>query len=73
MCVCLCETSILLGNLITCITSVSCKGGITFVYGLICVHTNAGLDVEKDHILEMSCIITDQNLNKIAEVMKHTI
>ena len=28
----------------------------------------AGLDVTKDHILEMACIITDENLNIVAEV-----
>ena len=27
-----------------------------------------GLDVSKDHILEMACIITDGDLNIIAEV-----
>ena len=26
-----------------------------------------GLDVEKDHIMEMACIVTDRHLNIIAE------
>ena len=28
----------------------------------------AGLDVVKEHILEMACIITDEDLNIVAEV-----
>ena len=33
------------------------------------IHSSlAGLDVTKDHILEMACIITDENLNLVAEV-----
>ena len=28
----------------------------------------AGLDVNRDHILEMACIVTDKELNVIAEV-----
>jgi len=27
-----------------------------------------GLDVEREHIIEMACIITDENLTTIAEV-----
>lgn len=27
-----------------------------------------GLDIDKDHIIEMACIITDPDLNIIAEV-----
>lgn len=34
------------------------------------IHSSlAGLDVTKDHILEMACIITDENLNIVAEVV----
>ena len=28
----------------------------------------SGLDIEKEHILEMACLITDEDLNIIAEV-----
>ena len=28
----------------------------------------SGLDVEKEHILEIACIVTDKELNVIAEV-----
>ena len=28
----------------------------------------AGLDVDKDHILEMACLITDGDMNIVAEV-----
>lgn len=28
-----------------------------------------GLDIEKDQIIEMACIITDSDLNILAEVM----
>lgn len=28
----------------------------------------AGLDVSRDHILEVACIITDKELNLVAEV-----
>lgn len=29
-----------------------------------------GLDIEKDQIIEMACIITDSDLNIVAEVIK---
>ena len=28
----------------------------------------SGLDIEKEHILEMACLVTDADLNIIAEV-----
>ena len=28
-----------------------------------------GLDVKKEHIIEMACLVTDQDLNIIAEVL----
>ena len=30
-----------------------------------------GLDADSDHILEMACLITDSQLNIIAEVNRH--
>lgn len=32
-----------------------------------------GLDIEKDQIIEMACIITDSDLNILAEVIKITL
>ena len=32
------------------------------------VSSFVGLDIDKDHIVEMACIITDENLEIIAEV-----
>lgn len=37
-------------------------------YVCVCVQMT-GLDVEKDQIIEMACLITDSNLNILAEVM----
>ena len=34
----------------------------------LCTLSPAGLDVVKEHILEMACIITDEDLNIVAEV-----
>ena len=32
-----------------------------------------GLDIEKDKIIEMACIITDSELNVLAEVMPNSL
>ena len=36
----------------------------------IIIYSPTGLDVEVDTILEMACIVTDTNLNIVAEVMR---
>ena len=41
-----------IGNLNFSVTNYSCEG----------------LDVEKDHILEMACVVTDEHLNLVKEV-----
>lgn len=35
---------------------------------LLCVLQMTGLDIEKDQIIEMACIITDSDLNVLVEV-----
>ena len=34
----------------------------------VLLHDSPGLDVDTDHILEMACIITDGDMNIVAEV-----
>lgn len=36
---------------------------------LFCFFKMTGLDIEKDQIIEMACIITDSDLNILAEVI----
>ena len=40
----------------------------THVYTHGYVYVYAGLDVNRHHILEIACIITDKELNVVAEV-----
>lgn len=36
----------------------------------VCVFQMTGLDIDKDQIIEMACLITDSDLNILAEVMQ---
>ena len=46
-----------------------CKKNLAFTE-YICFFLYLGLDIEIDKIIEMACLITDSNLNLIAEVLQ---
>ena len=40
---------------------------------LISLMRISGLNIDVDHILEMSCVVTDENLNSVSEVSLYFI
>ena len=68
MCVCVCVCVCTYAYSTECLT-----GRELMIAVLISLMRISGLNIDVDHILEMSCVVTDENLNSVSEVSLYFI